>query len=112
MLERIEYFVDKVNNPLLKDIVTLGGLYPEPTIENCKHPNSWILIGWRDEFFKRWVVPGRESLLRAIWRIVIVKYEHCPVYRNMLDWIFMKFPASGWKPWNPNRQMECWRAND
>jgi len=109
MKDAIDYFVEKVNRPLVKVIVTLGGRYPEPTRENTLHPNTHRLLDIRDDFFKHWEVSGREPLLKALWRILIVKYEHSPAWRNMLDWFIKEIPCD-WKPFNPVRQMKCWRG--
>ena len=106
-----DYFIEKVNEPLVKAITILGGRYPEPTKENCLHPNSIRLLDIKDEIFRCWDLHGRNRILvNALFRIVIVKYEHSPNWRNLLDWLFMMVEQSGWKPFNPNRQMYLWRG--
>ncbi len=109
MKEGFDYFVEKVNQPLVKAIIILAGRYPEPTHENCLHPNTHILLNLRDEFFRCWDTGWREPLFRALWRVLIVKYEHSPTYRNMLDWVLMMLQKTAWKSFNPTRQMRCWR---
>ena len=104
------YIIDKVNEPLLKAIVLLAGRYPKPTHENVVHPNSHILLDIEDEFFMRWETNRSHTLFRALWRVLIVKYEHSPNWRNMLDWAIMMIQKSNWKPFNPNRQMTTWRG--
>ena len=101
----IDYFVEKVNRPLAKAIMVLGMRYPEPTHENVWHPNSRRLLNLRDEFYECW---AENPLTRILWKILIVKYEHSPNWQHYLDWFIMKIPED-WKPFNPNRQMECWR---
>ena len=108
MLEARDYFIERVNDPLVKGIVKLAGRYPEPTRENCLHPNSIILLDIQDEFFQHWDLENRTPLVKAVFRILIVKYEHCPAYRNMLDWLLKELLEREWKPFNPNRQMRCW----
>ena len=108
-----QYIIDKVNEPLLAKIVTLAFRYPAPTREGVGkvvHPNSLILLDIQDEFFRHWVTSRSNSLFRALWRVLIVKYEHCPNLRNMLDWFFMMTQKSNWKPFNPNRQMTTWKG--
>ena len=110
MKEQIDHFVKKVNEPLIKANVTLALRYPEPTHENVLFPNSHRLLDMRDKFFECWDVGGaRKPLFEALWRILIVKYEHSPPYRNMLDCIIMMIPKD-WKPFNYSRQMRCWKG--
>jgi len=106
-----DYIIDKVNAPLLKAIVLLAGRYPKPTHENCVHPNTHILLDIEEQFFLNWVTSRSEALFRALFRIVEVKYEHSPNWRNMLDWAIMMVQRSSWKPFNSNRQMPTWRGS-
>jgi len=108
MKDAIDYFVEQVNRPLAKVIVTLGGRYPEPTHENVLHPNTHRLLDIRDKFFECW---EETLLLKALWKILIVKYEHSPTWRNMLDWVIKEIPGD-WKPFNPTRQMKCWKGGE
>lgn len=109
MKEDIKYFEDEVNAPIAWLVHLYAKRYPQPTHENCVHPNSHILLDLEVEFFKDWDFKGRTQLLEDLWKIVIVKYEHSPNWRYCLDWFIMMVQKSGWKPWNPVRQMECWR---
>lgn len=114
MKEAREYFVHKVNSPLSKAIIILARRYPEPTREGegkVLHPNSLRLLDMRDEFFTKWDFGGKSNLLiRALFKIAIVKYEESPAWRNMLDWLLMTILASDWKPFNLSRQMRCWKG--
>ena len=105
-----EYFIEKVNAPLVKAIVILGGRYPKPTHDNVLHPNTHILIDLRDEFFKVWDTRRSERLFEALWRILIVKYEHSPGWQFMFDWVIMMVQKSNWKPFDFDRQMRNWRG--
>ena len=105
-----EYIIDKVNEPLAWAIIKYGGRYPEPTHENVLHPNSHRLLDLQEEFFKRWKTRGKTKLYKALWRTLIVKYEHSPPYQWKLDWLLMRIPQLGWKPFNYNRQMFDWRG--
>lgn len=105
-----DYIIDKVNAPLTKAIVILARRYPEPVREGegkVVHPNSLRLLDFRDEFRRCW---KNRPLYEALWRLAIVKYEHSPNWRNMLDWLFMMASNSNWKPFNPNRQMTTWKG--
>ena len=105
-----DYIIEKVNKPLLEVIIRLAGRYPEPTYGNVLHPNSHILLDIRERFFKDWAPGDRSPLCEALFRVVIVKYEHSPNWRNWLDWLFMMIQKSSWKPFNPNRQMPLWKG--
>lgn len=106
--DKRDYIIEEVNRPLWLDIITLGKRYDEPAHENVVHPNTHRLLDMRDEFFRCWKVPRK--FFEPLWRIVIVKYEHSPNWRNFLDWVIMKVQSSGWKPFNPNRQMPLWKG--
>ena len=108
MKDGIDYFVKKVNEPLAKVMVLIANRYPEPTRENCQHPNSILLLDTRDEFFECWETNSRKPLFEALWRVLIVKYEHSQNYRNMMDWLILKL--KNWKPLNPSRQMPTWKG--
>ena len=97
----------KVNGALSKCIVFWVRRYEEPTRENTVHPNVWRLLEIRDEFFECWNVSS--PLYHALFKLVIVKYEHSPNWRNFLDWFLMMIGKSGWKPFDTNRQMTLWR---
>ena len=104
------YFIEKVNEPLVWLIILYARRYPEPTHDNVVHPNSHILLDIREKFFECWKTKPRTPLYRALFRLVIVKYEHSATYRCMFDWMLMMIEKSGWKKWNPNRQMACWKG--
>ena len=110
MKKKYDYFIEEVNEPLVKAITILVRRYPEPTHENVLYKNSHRLLDIRDEFFRCWDTRGRHKLYEALWRVVIVKYEHSANYRNFIDWTLMMIQASGWKPFEPDRQMELWKG--
>ncbi len=105
-----EHYI-KVNNLFAKCIIFYAKKYPEPTRENCRHPNSHRLIDLRDDFRDNWEFSGRQELFLALFKIVIDKYEHSPNWRYVLDRVIMLIMKSGWKPWNPNRQMPCFKGD-
>ncbi len=104
-----DYFIEQVNKPLVKAIVILANRYPEPTRLNCYHPNSHRMLDIRDKFFECWDFQIRNTVIDALFRILIVKYEHSPAWRNMLDWMVKEIPDD-WKPFNTSRQMQCWKG--
>jgi len=108
--DKRDYIIEQVNRPLAKTIIMLGGRYDEPTHENVLHPNSHRLLDIKDEFFRCWNLGSSKPLFEALWRTLTVKYEHSPNWRNFLDWGWMMLEKSGWKPWNPTRQMPLWRG--
>jgi len=107
--DKREYIIEHVNAPLLEKIVLLGKKYDEPTHENVLHPNTHILLDIRDGFFKCWKTTRSRALYESLWRILIVKYEHSPNWRHMLDWAIMMIAQNiDWQPFNYNRQMSLW----
>ena len=109
--DKRQYIIDEVNEPLLAKIVQIAFRYDKPTHDNVTHPNSHILLDIEEQFFASWVTSRSNSLFRALWRVLIVKYEHSPNWRNMLDWAIMKIQDSNWKPFNTNRLMYCWKGD-
>ncbi|KKK67048.1 hypothetical protein LCGC14_2957950, partial [marine sediment metagenome] len=75
----------------------------------CFHPNSHRLLDIRDRFFECWDFGGRNVVIRVLFKILIVKYEHSPAWRNMLDWAIREIPDD-WKPFDTSRQMQCWKG--
>lgn len=104
------YIINKVKKPLMKAIITLANKYPEPTRENCLHPNTHILFDIRDKFFELENNSGRKALFEAIWRMFIAEYEHDGYYRFRSNWIYEEMNKRNWLP-NPKGQPQhCWRG--
>ena len=106
---RRDYFIKEVNIPLVVKIMELADKYPEPTHDNVVYPNSHRLLEIQDSFFEHWDFESRNPLVKALFRVVINKYEHSAPYRNALDW-FVMVVQQDWKPFNYNRQMRCWKG--
>lgn len=105
-----DYFIEKVNEPLVRAITLLANRYPEPTRINCYHPNTHRLMDMEDKFFEHWDFErARNPVIRALFKMLIVKYEHSPAWRNMLDWAIREIPDD-WKPFDTSRQMQCWKG--
>ena len=101
LFRKRQYVVDKIKKPLLKAITILATRYPEPTREQTLLPNTHRLLDIQDKFFECEQNPNRRALFQAVWRILIVEYEHDPYYRSRFDWVIAEIGKSGWEP-NPN----------
>ncbi len=104
-----DYIIKKVKKPLMKAIITLANRYPEPTRENCLHPNAQILFDIRDKFFELENNPGRKALFEAIWRMFIAEYEHDGYYRFRFDWILKEINKRNWLPDPKGPPRHCWK---
>lgn len=92
------YFEEKVKAPLMAAIINLAMKYPEPTKGNTCIKNTGKLLDIRDKFFEYEDNPCRDALFRALWRMLIVEYEHDGYYRYRLDWILEEVNKSNWEP--------------
>lgn len=109
LIGRLRNYVQcKVKAVLLKKIISFVKKYPEPTRENCEHPNSLILFDIRDKFFEYECNPGREELFRAVFKLLIAEYEHDAYYRFRIDWVLEQIAKSDWIPRSENI-MAHWR---
>ena len=110
MKDNIDYIIRKVDAPIASIIAFYANRYPEPTRENLTYPNAQRLWDIRDKFPQYWDMRWRQPLFKAILKLLIVKYEQSPQYRNVCDWIIMMIQESGWKSFNFNRQMLGWKG--
>lgn len=103
----------KVKACLTKALIQLAMRYPEPTLENVLHPNSKVLIGMWDKFFKMEDNQGRESLFKAIRRVSVDEHEHDPYYRDRMQVFFElwleEVLKGNWKPRSFDHPWECWK---
>lgn len=104
-----QYVVEKIKAPLRKAMVTLAKRYPEPTLENLVHPNSFILLALSEKFLEYEDNPSRIDMFRAIWRMFIAEYEHDSYYRHRIDWLVEEIANSDWKPRPLNHPDHCWK---
>lgn len=102
-------YIIGINEALAKVIVFYAGKYDKPTHENVVHPNTHRLLDLEEEFFRCW--DAKSAIYRALFRLVQVKYEHSPNWRNFLDWFLMKV-ENNWKPFNIHRQMPLWKGDN
>ena len=120
-----EYYMEKVNKPILKAIVVFGRSaswlqmllasieivrsvrkYPRPTLENVQHPNSkWLLR--RLALYLEYEGMSRIAMVVIVLVTgAIVKNEHSPNYRDRISWWFED--TSGWKPRSYNHPVNGW----
>ena len=103
-----EYYIEKVNRPLLKAITILGNRYPEPTMENLGHSNSRRLLEILHTYLEYEGNERLASLGKALFRILIAKVEHSPNYRDRVSWFFEMIEKCGWKPRSYNHPVNLW----
>ena len=94
--------------------ITIARKIPVPTKENCKYPNSHILIDIRDEFFENLDMPTRYMPLWFLFNGAIIIYEYDPPYRHFIDYLLKSIKNNpDWLPlatgypnrwWNGDRQ--------
>ncbi len=113
LYQKRKYVMDKIKAPLMKAITILAQRYPEPTKERTREPNTHMLIDIQGKFFECENNPGRDALFRAMWRMLIIEYEHDPYYRDRLDWIVEKLveavKSGKWK--SGRRPKKCWNES-
>ncbi len=92
-----EFYIEKVNEPLVKAIVLLAKRYPEPTMENVLDPNCKELLRMRDKYLS-WERNERiAKLVEAFIRIAVNKIEHSANYRDRASvWVEL-IKACNWK---------------
>jgi len=95
-----EYYIDKVNNPLLKAITILANRYPEPKREGdgkIVYPTSLRLLEILETYLEYEGNPRLRELGKAVFRVIIAKNEHSPNYRYRFSWFFEQV-SKGMKP--------------
>lgn len=98
---------EKVNKAMYKALLLLANRYEEPTHENVLHPNSHKLLDTIDEFLEYEGNSARVNLFRAVFRVVIHKYED-PYYGRRFDWLIEKIVNSDWITRPCDYPNECW----
>ena len=106
MKEHLPYYIKYVDTPIAWAIVFWANRYPELVREELLHPNSMRLFDIYKKFPENWDFGFRQHVLKAVFKLVIVKYEQSQNYRNLLDWVLMLI--KDWKPFNFDRQMQGW----
>lgn len=104
-----DYVIDKIKKPMMERIISLVSKYPEPTRENCLHPNTQKLLDIRDKFFEYENLAGRKPLFEAAFKLLIIEYEHDPYYRWRFEWLLEEINKSGWLPRKEGRPLSHWK---
>lgn len=109
--EQRQYVMEKIKAPMMKALILLANRLPEPTKQNCTHPNTHILIDIWDEFFKH-ETGQRTPLFKAISRVWICEHEHDPYYRDrmqvLLELLVEAMLDGKWKPRSLDHPSQCW----
>ena len=101
-----EYYIEKVNKPLVKAITILGNRYPEPTEETILHHNSKLLLK-RLELYLEYEENSRVAqIVKAVIRIAISKIEHSPNWRDRISWWVEGL--GDWKPRSYGHPLNQW----
>ncbi len=107
-----DYVIDKIKKPMIKALIVLANRYPEPTRDNTLNQNSHLLFDIRDKFLE-YEDGGRRELFNAIFKLLIVEYEHDPYYRSRINWVIEELVEATmdgkWLPRGENRPISCWR---
>lgn len=104
-----QYVIDKIKKPMMKAIITLASRYPEPIRENTRIQNTHILLEIKDKFFECEDNPCRKALFEALWKILIIEYEHDIYYRQRIDWMLEQIIESEWDFKKKNYPEKCWK---
>jgi len=105
---RRQFYIDKVNAPLLKAVTILGNRYPEPTAGNVLHPNSKRLVEILDKYIAFEGNSRVKQIVLAVARIVIDKLEHSPNYRDRISFFAEELRGGDWKPRSYNHPQHDW----
>lgn len=73
---------------------------PEPAVLNTRTREAHILIGIRDEFFKRSRLPFIEKELRSFVNFIIIIID-TDFYRPFISWWVIALRGSDWPPLGP-----------
>ncbi len=103
-----EYYIEKVNAPLLKAVTILGNRFPEPTMDNVLDPNSRRLLGILEKY-KRFETNDRvKAIILAGARVIIDKLEHSPNWRDRISFFAEELRAGEWRSRALNHPEHDW----
>ena len=110
--------MEHIKTPMRAALIGLIGLYPTPTKENTLLHNSHILIDVQEAFLKCIVEAtykngaAQRELWTAIWKLLIIEYEHDPDYRYpfevILKELVKRVNSGDWKP-SPQPRPPHWK---
>ncbi len=104
-----QFYIDKVNAPLLKAITILGNRYPDPHNYMVLHPNSKRLIEIWDKYLQFEGNDRIRQVISAAVRIVVDKMEHSPNYRDRGSFLVEELRAGDWKNRSYNHPQHDWK---
>lgn len=108
-----QYFIDHVKAPLLENIVSLAGKYPEPTKDNLEHPVALAMLDIMEKFYTYEDNKIRIGLFKAMGKLATNEIEHDGYYRERLQFILeeiIKAILSGkWTPRDSGNPAICWK---
>ncbi len=99
----------KVNRVLLGIVCKLGNLYPNPTMDNLRNPNSRKLLEIAERYEEYEDFSRVKVIVRAVLRILISKIEHSPNYRDRFSWFVEELISSDWKQRSYNHPVNGWK---
>lgn len=122
-----QYYIDKVNEPLLKAATIFGQgkswlsmllalieivrdvrKYPEPTVDNVLHPNSKRFLITLDKYLTYEEFGRIAVVVRVLVKGIVVKLEHSPNYRDRISW-WVEELSEEWKPRSYNHPVHGWK---
>ena len=105
---RRQFYIDKVNAPLLKAVTILGNRYPEPTADNVLHPNSKRLVEVLTKYARFEGNERVKKIILSVARVVIDKLEHSPNWRDRISFFAEELRAGEWKSRSYNHPEHDW----
>lgn len=103
-----EYYIEKVNAPLINLAVKFCERYPDPHDYEVLHPNSKRLLEIWDEYLEYEGNNRIKKVVNALLRAVISKMEHSPNWRDRIFWFVEKLREGFWKERSLNHPENAW----
>ncbi len=113
--EQRQYVIHNIKKPIIKALAILASRLPEPTKGNTIYPNTHTLIDVWDQFLAMEDNPGRESLFKALEKVMVSEHEHDDYYRDRMQ-VFLELwleevLKGNWKPRYPGHPLSCWKGD-
>jgi hypothetical protein len=107
-IRRRQFFIEKVQAPLLSKVLKLAKLYPEPTIDKVRTHNGKVWLEIFDEILRYEANPRLREIEEAGKRLVIGKHESSNNYAErmavLVELVAEKYNSGEFlrrKPWTP-----------
>lgn len=85
---------------LVKLVPVILNELPEPAVENTSRPLAHIIIGIRDRFFRRLMLPTRHDFLQGFVNLVIMVID-TDFYHSFVLWWLWEIKTSDLPPLGP-----------